>query len=69
MRCERVTRPTWRGVKRGADSVKEDIFLELSRTYRVKVKSGAGWMGFDIATSHFLCLPQDSKEMSDMADW
>ena len=29
MRCERVTRPTLRGVKRAEDSVKEDICLEL----------------------------------------
>ena len=30
MRCERVTRPTWRGVKRAEDSVEEDMFLGLS---------------------------------------
>ena len=29
MRWERVTRPTWRGVKRAEDSVKEGILLGL----------------------------------------
>ena len=35
MRCERVARPTWRGVKRAEDSVEEDIRLVL----RSKLKS------------------------------
>jgi len=70
MRCERVTRPTLRGVKRAEDSVKEDICLELSsrgsRIYRetgVKLETEAGWLGSDISTSHFL-YSQDSTEIS-----
>ena len=35
MRCERVTRPTWRGVKRAEDSAEEDIPLKSSSRSRV----------------------------------
>ena len=68
MRCERVIRPTLRGVKRAEDSVKDDICLESSHGSRdygetwSEAGNRSGWLGSNTLTSHFL-YSQDSTEI------
>jgi hypothetical protein len=72
MRCERVTRPTWRGVKRAEDSVEGDIFLELRSRVRPGNWSEAGNRGWldgirHIELPHFI-PPRFQRDMSDAED-
>jgi hypothetical protein len=57
MRCERVTRPTWRGVKRTDDSVEGDIFLELRGRVCPGTWSEVGNWGWLDGIRHIELLP------------